>query len=104
MAKRRKKGTRRKKSVFRMAKGGVYAASVALPIWQAYNQTSGTPADRGTHVLKMMAFTNPSTGKFDATYGMQIWAPVIGIGILDIATSKLGLQKRLSRSISGLLG
>lgn len=104
MAKGKKKTTRRKKSMFKVAKGVVYTGAIVAPMYQAYDQLSGTTADRVVGVLKCMAFMDPTTSKFSFAHGAQVWGPLGGITLLDWGTSKLGLQRRVSSAISGLLG
>lgn len=99
---KRKKSRRSKKSAFRAAKGALYVGAVALPMYQAYNQLGGG-ANGAAGAVKAAAFMDAS-GNFSMAHGAQIWKPVAVLTVVDIVTSKTGIQRRIARAISGILG
>ena len=104
MAKKgKKKGSRRsKKSAWKMAKGALYAGAVAAPMYVAYKQ-SGEGVEGAKKTLMAAAFMN-NNGGFSFDHGKQIWAPVAAIAIVDVLSTKVGLQRRLSAAINGIIG
>jgi hypothetical protein len=101
MARRRKKSYRRKKTAFKLVKGVLYGGAIALPMYTGYNQLGGG-ADGAIGVIKSAAFVDPSSNKFSLAHGAQIWTPVAALTVVDLATSKLGLQRYISRGLSNL--
>jgi len=105
MAKRKgKKGRKSSKfSPWKTAKGIIYIGSVAAPMYTGYQQLGGG-AEGATGVLKAAAFMDPRTGKFSLASGAQIWTPVAAVAAVDFVTTKLPIQRLISRGFRNILG
>ena len=105
MAKRKgRKGSRRNSfSPWKTAKGAIYVGSVAAPMYTAYQQLGGGAAG-ATGTLKAAAFMDPATGTFSMAHGAQIWAPVAAVAVVDFVTTKLPIQRLISRGFRNILG
>ena len=90
----------RRKTLFRTMKGALYVGAIAIPAYNAYKQTAGG-AEGAAQTAKAMCFIGVDN-KFSWEAGKQMWLPVGGLLVLDVATSKLGLQKRVARAISSV--
>ena len=102
MARRKgKKGGRRKKGGFQLVKGGLYAGAIIAPLAVAYQQ-SGGGAEGAKNAVMAAAFVDPTTNKFSMVHGAQIWTPVAALAVVDVVTSKVGLQRRIARGLSAL--
>jgi hypothetical protein len=100
---RRKKSRKKSKSMWKLTKGIIYTGAIAAPMYGAYQQAGGG-AEGATAAFKAAAFVDPATGNFSFSHGAQIWTPVAAVALVDFATSKIGLQKRIGQGVSGLLG
>ena len=102
MARRKgKKSRRSKKSAFGMMKGVLYVGSVAAPMYMAYNQLGGG-AKGAQGVMQAAAFMNQNN-QFSLDHGKQIWAPVAALAIVDLVSSKVGIQRRIATGMSKML-
>lgn len=103
MARRRNKKSRRHgKSAWGMMKGVLYTGAVAIPMYLGYQQLGGG-INGAAGVMKAAAFVDPATNKFSMAHGAQIWTPVAALAIVDIVSSKLGAQRRISSNIGKLM-
>lgn len=71
-------------------------------MYQAYNQGGGG-ANGAASTIKAAAFMD-SSGNFSLDHGKQIWMPVAVLTVVDVVSSKLGLQRRISSAINGIIG
>lgn len=103
--KRRGSG-KRKFSAWRMAKGLMYTGAIALPAYQRFVFYDGknNPSVGAAAVVRQFAFMNPETGAFDFAKGAEVWAPVAILAAVDFATTKLPIQRKISKGINNLLG
>ena len=99
---KKRKGGRRGASAWGMMKGALYVGAVAAPMYQGYQQLGGG-ADGMVGVVKGAAFMNPRTNQFSFDHGKQIWAPVAVLAVVDLVTSKVGLQRRVAQGVSRLM-
>ncbi len=104
MAKGKGKGKKRysKKSAWKMAKGAIYVGAVAAPMLVAYKQ-SGEGIEGAKKTAMAAAFMN-NDGGFSFDHGKQIWAPVAALAIVDVISSKTGVQRRIAAAINGIIG
>ncbi len=100
MGKKKRKGSR-KKSTWRLAKGALYAGAIAAPGIARY-QASGGGLPGFEAAMKNYAFVNESTNGFDMASGAAMWTPVAVLAAMDVVTSKIGLQRRIARGLSGI--
>jgi hypothetical protein len=107
-ARRRSYGTRKasrrsgnKKSMFKLIKGAVYVGSIVAPAYTAYEQLGGGK-DGAIGTAKCFAFMNPTTGAFDFASGAQVWTPVVVVAAVDFITTKLPVQRAISRGLRNI--
>lgn len=103
MAKRRyKKSRRHGKSAWGMLKGAMYVGAIAAPMYLGYQQLGGG-INGAAGVMRSAAFVDPATNKFSMAHGAQIWTPVAAVAIVDLVSSKIGVQRRISQGVSRLM-
>lgn len=89
-----------KKGMFKLVKGIVYAGALAAPLYTAYEQAGGGKAGViGT--AKAAAFMNQE-GQFSISSGAQIWAPVAAVAVVDFITTKIPIQRAISRGFRNI--
>jgi hypothetical protein len=98
--KTRKSGSR-KFSAFRLVKGIAYGGAIALPAYNAYQQLGGGAAG-ATGAMKCAAFIDPATDKLSLAAGAQIWTPVAAVALVDFVTTKIPVQRVISRGLRNL--
>ena len=101
MARRRKKkGGSRRKTGWKMVKGALYVGAVAAP---GVARLGGDYSSANVaNMVKAYAFIDPSTNKFSLADGAQMWTPVAAVAVVDLVTSKIGLQRRIAQGIAGI--
>ena len=86
-----------------MVKGVAYAGAVAAPAYKSYVEGGGG-ANGAVWAVQRMAFIEPTTGEFSFSAGVTQWTPVVALTAVDLVTSKLGLQRRISQGMKSILG
>jgi len=103
MARRRSYGKKKssgknKFGMWKMVKGVAYTGSIIAPGYIAY--TSGlTPAQTVQRYAGIGI-----DGKFAMDHLYQMWTPVVAVAVIDFATTKLPIQRYISRGVNNLLG
>jgi len=96
----------RKQSTFGLVKGVVYAGSIAGPAYTRYAALKAAGKPTGEALAKTatgFAFMDWE-GNFDAMTGAECWGPVAVLTVVDLVSSRVGLQRRIARGLSQLLG
>lgn len=84
-------------------KGALYVGAVAIPIYDRYTTWGGAFKDKASATMSEVCFYDPEAKKFSLTSGAKIWTPVGVLTVVDLVTSKVGLQRRISSAVSGIL-
>lgn len=101
--KKKSKGGSRKFSPWKLIKGVVYTGAIVAPAYEGYKQLGGGSAG-AIGVAKSMAFIDAQTNQFSLAAGAQMWTPVAAVAVVDFVTTKLPVQRILSRGVRNLLG
>jgi len=81
-----------------MARGGVYAAAIAVPAYTSYSQFRALGYDQGMamgNVMKAYLGIKHDTGQFDKDVLIQMWAPIAGWTALDWVLKKAGVWRKI---------
>jgi len=100
---RKRRGHGKKFSAWKMAKGLIYTGAIAAPMYQSYTQLGGG-ATGAVGTMKNAAFVDAQTGTFSLAAGAQIWTPVAAVMLVDFVTTKIPVQRYISRGVNNLLG
>lgn len=94
-----------KPSIVSMARGGMYVATLALPLKTAYDQFIGigmSPSEAATHAVKAMGGIDYETNTFSMDVLKQMYTPIVAWTIIDTIASKFGVWRRMGRLIGNL--
>ena len=94
-----------KPSIVSMARGGVYAAAVALPGVGVYKEqiaAGATQTEALETTMKAYAGIRVSSGEFDWEVAKRMYMPIVAWSVIDIAASKFGVWRRMGRLIGNL--
>ena len=100
---RRRKARRKSKSMWKTVKGVVYLGSIAAPAYANY--VAGGEGKNGViTIFQKAGFVDPATGSFSFEAGASQWTPVAAVALVDFATSRIGLQRKVAQGVNGILG
>lgn len=100
-----KKGT--KLNGMNLIKAGAYTAAVALPVYTSYKQLIALGQDRNTALAnagKTLVGIDWHTDELSYAVAAQAYGPVCAVLLVDWATSRLGLQRRIARVANSIIG
>lgn len=90
-------------STFGKVKGAIYTGAVVGPGVIAFNQYGGmaNPVHALTNTL--MAYGGVNNGKFELGTLAQMWTPAAAVAVVDLVSTKLHIQSRISKGVSTFL-
>lgn len=96
---RKRRGGRRKRSMVGILRGGIYAASLVIPIYQAYQQNKNSGLDTWDALAQTLRNLGGigSDGQFSWDVIKQMYAPIAVWTAVDTGLSYAGVYKKMGR-------
>lgn len=96
----RKRGGSRKFSMWGLLKGAVYTGAIVVPIYGSYKASGGGAA--GAEAVMREACFHDSAG-WNLGNGLKIWGPVGALAVIDFVTTKIPIQRQISRGVNRIM-